>query len=89
MKKMIAKDRGFTAVEIRSERSPDGTSYRAVKAATTTGDIEVWIDVDKLVAYYGRRALLAKSRQSKQAKGGVILVAVNVHRREEPVREAA
>lgn len=50
------------------------------QVAVVTGDVEVWIDVDILLAFYGPRALKSKGRKASVAKGGVQLRAINVKR---------
>jgi hypothetical protein len=40
------------------------------------GTVEVWVDVDALARQLGPRAMLQKTRQSKEASGAVVVCQV-------------
>ena len=56
-----------------------GRTNRRVRVGTRGADVEVWIDVQKLLSVYAARTMRSKGKKCRGMNGGVLMVAKDVN----------
>ena len=76
----VVKAQKTRMVQLRKDETGEAWGSKAVADVTAT--IELTIDVEKLIKYLGRKALLSKSGVSRGMSGDIVVKVVKSTRRE-------